>query len=265
MTNTFDAEWIHAMAWRDMYEAAPPAFVEATGLRVLDLGSGVWQFLLPAVPYQMFNRVLGIGVHPSAREALLDTVLTHFTESGSETFALALIPASQPEVLADWLEVRGLRIVDQWALLTRTTESVPDTKTNLTIREVVPEEAILFGETLCLGYETPEAMAVWVAALVGRPGWTTYLAWDGDVPMGVAAVYIQDGLAWFGPAATLPTYRGRGVQSALLARRIADAHTQGCRLLVAETSLDTPEQPNPSYRNMLRAGFTETYRRVNYG
>lgn len=49
-----------------------------------------------------------------------------------------------------------------------------------------------------------------------------------------------------------------------MARRINDAIAAGCKLIGTETGDDTPDDPNPSYHNMLRTGFTLAYRRPNF-
>jgi len=61
--------------------------------------------------------------------------------------------------------------------------------------------------------------------------------------------------AWLGWGGTLRSHRGRGIQSAMVARRIEDARAKHCQWLTVETAEDLPERPNPSYRNMERAGF----------
>jgi hypothetical protein len=49
-----------------------------------------------------------------------------------------------------------------------------------------------------------------------------------------------------------------------MARRIKDGLGQGCKLFVTETSQDRPENPNPSFHNMVRTGFVVAYNRPNY-
>jgi GNAT superfamily N-acetyltransferase len=71
-------------------------------------------------------------------------------------------------------------------------------------------------------------------------------------------------VAWLGWGGTLPSYRGRGAQSAMLAARIEAARHLGCRRLVVETGPDSAEKPNPSYRNVERAGFRVAYLRENW-
>jgi len=237
-----------------MYAAAPPAFVAATGLHAIPLAEGVTQYLIPAIPYRMFNRVLGFGVFTPLDPLLLSRARAHFAAAHCPNFAITLSPDDP------WPE--ALTLLDTWALLTRAAEPLPSAPTTLSLTPADPE---IFGKVLCEGYEMPDAVASWGASFADRPGWSAFLAWEGETPIGCAAMYVAEGAAWFGPAATVPAYRGRGSQSALLAHRVAAAHAQGCTLLVTEALPDTPQTPNPSYRNMLRAGFTELYRHHNYG
>ena len=63
--------------------------------------------------------------------------------------------------------------------------------------------------------------------------------------------------ASYGFAATLPEHRGKGAQSALLAERIGRAAELGCDVVVTETGEQRDDRPSNSYRNILRAGFSE--------
>ena len=49
-----------------------------------------------------------------------------------------------------------------------------------------------------------------------------------------------------------------------MARCIRDAARLDCRWVITETGEDLPDHPNPSYHNMLRAGFKLAYMRPNY-
>ena len=65
---------------------------------------------------------------------------------------------------------------------------------------------------------------------------------------------IGDGLGYLANAATLPAMRGRGCQTALLARRIADAAAAGC-----DTIASLAEFGSGSQRNLERAGLRVAY------
>jgi hypothetical protein len=58
-------------------------------------------------------------------------------------------------------------------------------------------------------------------------------------------------------AATLPAFHGRGAQTALIHRRLADAAAAGCTLLAVEA---TPG--SQSERNLERIGLRLAYTRV---
>ena len=77
-------------------------------------------------------------------------------------------------------------------------------------------------------------------------------------------MFVNGEVGWLGFAGTLKTHRKRGGQGALFARRIKDGLALGCKWFVTETGEDTPENPNPSYHNMLRSGFKLAYLRRNY-
>lgn len=110
----------------------------------------------------------------------------------------------------------------------------------------------------------PDQLQPWVGSLVGRPNWYHYLTWSEQEPVAAAALFVQADIGWLGITGTLPTARRRGAQSALMARRLRDGAELGCRWFVTETGQDLPERPNPSFHNMLRAGFAVAYHRPNF-
>jgi hypothetical protein len=68
------------------------------------------------------------------------------------------------------------------------------------------------------------------------------------------------GAAWLGFGATLPSHRGRGMQSATFARRISAAAEMGCDLVHTET---TSSPTNPSFRNLLAAASSTSTTRTS--
>jgi GNAT superfamily N-acetyltransferase len=155
-------------------------------------------------------------------------------------------------------------LYDNWAKVYRA--ATPDVviRTDLRIERIDRAHAAAFAEISCTAFGMPAVMQPWLAAGVGRPGWTHYLAFDGETPAAGGALFVKGDVGWLGIASTLPAYRRRGAQGALIARRIRDAAESGCRWVVTETGEDTPEHPNPSYHNMLRTGLVLAYQRPNY-
>jgi GNAT superfamily N-acetyltransferase len=255
-------EFGEAWAVAALPEAAPAAFARETGLHVERIGSAV-AVVMERVPHILFNRVIGLGLREPATEAMVDRIVDLYQPHGVR-FAVQLSPAAQPAALPGWLAARGVQRGDSWLKFIRGVEPPPPAPTDLRIAAIGPEWAAAYAETIRTVFDMPPLFRPWVQANIGRPGWRHYLAFDGDQPMATAALFVRDGIGWLGEAGTLPAARGRGAQSALLARRIADAAALGCRQLVVETGDDTPEDPNPSTHNVRRAGFALAYRRPNY-
>jgi GNAT superfamily N-acetyltransferase len=123
-----------------------------------------------------------------------------------------------------------------------------------------------FGRVFAAAYGFPATFAGWLGRLAGRTGWRCLAPYEGGEPIATGALFTAGEVGWLGFGATLPSHRGRGTQSALLAARITLAAELGLGLVVTETGVPRGgrARPGPSYRNILRAGFRETYVRPNY-
>lgn len=104
-----------------------------------------------------------------------------------------------------------------------------------------------FAGFICQAFERPPSYVGWIAALVGRPVWTHYLALDGDMLVGADSLFVQGEAGWISLSRTLPPTR-----------------RQGCNWLSTEAEEETANQANPSVHNMLRTGFQLAYPRRNY-
>lgn len=85
-------------------------------------------------------------------------------------------------------------------------------------------------------------------------GWYHYIGYAGAEPCAVAGLFSNNGLGYLSWGYTHPDYRGRGYQSALIRRRVADAFTLDCH--GAFTVSDFNIQ---SARNLQRCGFQLAY------
>jgi GNAT superfamily N-acetyltransferase len=122
-----------------------------------------------------------------------------------------------------------------------------------------------FGPVFAAAYGMPAAMGDWIGLLPERVSWHCFAAYEGDeAAVATGALFASAGTGWLGMAGTLPSHRGRGAQSALLAARITHAHELCLDLVTTETGVPGEEGPGPSYRNILRAGLREAYVRPNY-
>ncbi|MFF2086803.1 GNAT family N-acetyltransferase [Nocardia sp. NPDC058176] len=102
-----------------------------------------------------------------------------------------------------------------------------------------------------------EAIAAVMRDMAGVGDTRRYLAYRDGVPVGGASMRIDAGVAALAGAATLPAHRRRGVQTALLAARLADAAAAGCDLAVITT-----EPGSKSQENAQKSGFGLLYTRA---
>jgi GNAT superfamily N-acetyltransferase len=137
-------------------------------------------------------------------------------------------------------------------------------RSDLAVVKVGPERADDFATVVAGGFAMPDWAKPLAANVVGRPGWSCYVAYDGDAPAGAGALYLHEKAGWLGLGATLPQFRGRGAQSAILAARIEEARRLGCSLVTTETGELAEGRPSSSYRNIVRAGFREEGVRANF-
>jgi GNAT superfamily N-acetyltransferase len=211
---------------------------------------------VPEVPESpMLNRVVGLGVESAATEADVDEALAAM--GTGVTFYVAVAPGARPVELPEWLRARGLEPGWGWMVFRRDVKPPASAATNLGVVEVATvEHAEAFGHVVRASYELPETIEPRLARMRAA-GWQCWVAFDGDEPAGAGALFAAEGVAYLGFAGTLPEHRGKGAQSALLAARIRRAAELGCDLVITETGERSGDRPSNSYRNILRAGFTE--------
>lgn len=211
-----------------------------------------------------FNRVVGLGIERPATQDDLDDILERFRQAGIPRFFVQIAPQAQPTEIGSWLETRGFVHYNNWAKLSRGVEDPPAVETDLRLERIGREHAASFGNILCRAFEWPPDLAPVIAGLVDRPGWIAYMAFAGDRPAATAAMYVRDDWCWIDFASTVPEFRGRRAQPALISRRIRDAAAMGCRHLIVETAEDRPEKPGISCHNVQKMGFEIAYLRPNW-
>lgn len=216
------------------------------------------------IDHYQFNRLIGGGLGSDEGSAL-EKAAARFREAGLANGYLQIAPGPRAAALEQRARALGLKRVERvWIKFSRGPDPVPTPDTGLAVTAAGPEAAIDFATAVAAGFGMPPALAPWLAALVGRPGWHVYVARDGDRVVGGAAMYVAGERAWLGIGAVQPEARRSGGQSALLARRVADGLARGVRLFATETGKPLAGEPHPSLSNIQRAGFAIAYERANW-
>jgi GNAT superfamily N-acetyltransferase len=228
------------------------------------IGEGVANFVEAGSP---FNKVAGLGFGGVPDAAVLDEIEQAFAAVGCPV--QVELSALGDAALGVRLTERGYRLVSFENVLGRPLTDVPtypsdvrrspDDELPLWLDVVV--EAFLHADVEGTTSHEEFSRAALEAAerdQVSTAGAVRYLAWRDGVPVGGAALRAAgDRIAQFVGAATLPAHRRRGVQTALLAARLADARAAGCDLAVVTTRPGSPSQ-----HNVQRAGFQLLYSRA---
>jgi GNAT superfamily N-acetyltransferase len=251
-------------AWQDMYKAAGKDISEEFGIKVFSIGSASIS-IAKQIDILAYNRVIGLGLFEPATEQILDEIISKYKDESVKRFFIQIHPEASPSQLKEWFEKRNIHHHNNWIKHYRGIENPPTVETNLDIREVSNKsEAEKFGEIIAKSFKWPDEMKNWFANIAGRKCWKAYLAYDGNTPVATASLYVKDDCGWLSFASTLSDYRGRGAQSAMIAKRIQDAAELGCKVLTVETAEETEEKRSQSLQNIQKMGFEVAFIRPNF-
>jgi hypothetical protein len=259
---SLDSERIEVAAWRDMLAAMPAEFALGIGNGSRMIGS-VLAISAKHVPLVTFNRGIGMGLEGAPDRNEVRQIAEHVRGYSIPTAQIQIAPQMLTPQLERDLAAEGFeRLSARWAKMGRATVNPPKFETGLDIEEVGPDKADIFAGAIQAGFGMPPIFKAWISTLVGRAGWRCYVARERGEVMAGAALFLDADAAWLGMAATLPTARKHGAQSALIARRIVDAGNAGKRWVYTETGI--LDGPNPSLANMYRTGFQCLHERTNW-
>src|SRR5262245_55092850 len=177
------------------------------------------------------NRVYLCGAEPGMDADSIRHLIDLFTGEGIQRFFVWLSPGPRMDAVRGWLEASGLTRV-QWTgyptLCRRVRAPVPFS-TDFEVREVSAAE-------IAAMHEIPD-QTIWpdYARTAGCEGFFHYMAFDGKRPVAIAALCVFEDIGYLMAAATAESYRRRGAQQALIAKRIERAEAVGCAIEVSET------------------------------
>jgi GNAT superfamily N-acetyltransferase len=255
------AEVALIVAWN---EATRRRRGDGTGFAV-PTGGGVASFAEPDSP---INKLAGLGFADPPDPADLDAIERAFAARGAPV--QAEVASLADPALVEQLAARGYRLVsfenvlgralggavervtppgvevrpsgddefDAWLRVVVDASVHPDTQ-GTPWHEEFPREVLENAEHDTIG-------------LLRR-----YLALLDATPAGGGSMRITDGIAQLTGAGTAPPFRRRGIQSALLAARLADATAAGCDVAVI-----TVQPGSKSQQNAQRRGFVPLYTRA---
>ncbi len=263
--NVPKSEAIERAALQDLHDAAGQDDIDNLGLKAVSVSSAFVSVArnLPASAI-VINRTVGLGLSTAATRDDVKSIVSIYRDAGVSRFFVQLHPNAMPGELPRWLCEEGLVVGRGWQKFSRDDIGVEDRPTDLEVREIDSEHGIAFAGILCSAFDLGDGAIPWLSKLPGRADWHIFMSFDGGQPAGVGTLFVRDGIGWTDFAATSPNFRRRGSQGAVMSSRLNRARQLGCRIVGTCTGVSVPGDPQHSYNNILKAGFTEDYVRENY-
>jgi GNAT superfamily N-acetyltransferase len=233
---------------------------------VFDVADGVGVFAGRGSPT---NKLIGVGFAELPTADALETLEQHF--AAQESPLQAEIATLANPALHAMLTLRGYRSQGFENVLGCAPDTVArtDPPAGIAITAVAEGDRDRWIDVVVEAFAAPDVGGVggdtvppsdelrrWMSLTMRTPGFECVAAYvDGRIAGG-AALRIDGDIAQFCGAATLPAFRRRGVQTALLRWRLAHAATRGCRVAVVTT-----QPASKSQENVQRQGFALLYAR----
>jgi ribosomal protein S18 acetylase RimI-like enzyme len=219
------------------------------GVAYRHLDEGVVAMMARNLPVPGLNAVTGLrGGH----ERHIAPLVEWYQAAGVHP-QFELVPGDYDGELGRELSRLGYFQADFHTSLVRDPTPLPTAADDSVVERVVTAEQLdAFLDAYIAGWQIPDGdgFKANVRAWLEEPGWQLYLARVDGRPAAAGILYLRDGVGYCADAATDPARRRRGLQSALLRRRIADAHTAGVTFVCSGA-----DYLSTSHRAMERVGM----------
>jgi GNAT superfamily N-acetyltransferase len=206
-------------------------------------------------PGSWANILCGIGLDGPVSDDDLDRIDAFYASRGVDVRA-EISPYSDP-ALPRQLAARGFRADRFENLLARELDGAVavDPPPGIEIRAVRPGEEALFVEVSSSGFrevgQPISAVELEIGLrMVSHPLVWSVMALSDGVPVAGASAEVRGPVAALFGASTLPEWRGRGIQGALIRARLAEAWARGARIATIGSIPGAPTE-----RNVARQGF----------
>jgi GNAT superfamily N-acetyltransferase len=209
-------------------------------------------------PGRYVNRAIGLGFGGTAAAEIVDGLNTFYSERGMSP-SLELSPLADPALLsaltADGYVLERFRNVYAHDL-SMLTEAGDEVIVSLGLSTADDRKRILSGNAP-EGTDARRISDEFCDALAHVDGKHDFVVVVDGATAACGSLNVIDDIGWIGGAATLASFQGKGLQSALINHRLRLAKGLGCDL-VAATALPDGQ----SAQNLVRLGFQLLYTQV---
>ena len=224
------------------------------GVAIKQFGNAT-AFSVKSIPGPSFNTVKGLK---DGDEKFIDNIID-FYNSREIPVRFELTPANTSPKLFANLNKSGFYHSDFHTALYAPLPNVNELSgSNVSIRMVGKNEFDTFAAIYTQAFQMPSFLKSGIAQnneiLYDSDNWFFYVANIENEPAGIGVLFINDGIASLAVAATVPHLRNKGVQNALLLKRINQAENLACNLIVGQAKFGSISQ-----NNMEKVGLKIAY------
>lgn len=243
----------------DRMKAIQNRLTNPEGVELEQIGN-VHCFYSKTMPWSTFNTVKGIR---SSDIKFIDEILD-FYRLRDRKVQFEIIPSLVDQKFLQVLSDKGFYQSGFHTSLYITPKNFDDEyHQSVRIEELKENDFETYATIHCRGTGLPDEGIPYVAennrVLYNRPGWKFFIAYLNNTPAATGVMFMKDKLASLTFAATLPDFRNQGLQLNLLKKRIEEANTNNCELIVSQCSF-----LSQSHRNMERIGMKIGYVRTTW-
>ncbi len=228
-----------------------PVLTPGLGLRAARI-AGLYCFSSTEIAEGVFNHVSGYGSFAPASQRTIDAALRHYDRVGSVARFEVIVPALAS---ADrrLLERNGFHdVATAFQVHVRTSARPPRARTvaELTIRRASARDAETYARLASRGFGDHRTRI----GLVFEHGWIRQIRRDarvaafigsvGGAPAATGVTILRPAIAGLYSGSVLPAFRGRGVQNAMIAARVAHGWARGVRSFYSWTNPDSASAEN---------------------
>jgi GNAT superfamily N-acetyltransferase len=216
------------------------------GTQVLRLGDT----FATKVPFLKHNALMNTAHH--LEDAALLPEIVAFYSATEQPCWITVLPYT-PVAVTDALLQAGFRVESYSSTMVASPVPQPPAG-DADIEEIGRDQLDVFLDTINLGFDSAPAMlanlrrnqSFWCDV----PSWHLFLARVDGAPAGAAVLSIHDDIGYLAAGCVLPPFRGRGLQTGLIAARLQRAAAGRCTVVCGCAAWGSQSQ-----RNQQRAGL----------
>lgn len=255
---------VERAAWLDMFAAAPTTVRRRFEIQTMQAEHAAY-LACPGLPGVPFNRAFAVSPSWMHDEREASNGIQWLAEHAAESWVVQadVVGGNEGDAAMKKLGLRPTGAGWSKLVLAGSGQSRAD---SIDVRVVeTKDHAALFASVVIDGFGFPIGVEQWFAELALRTRWTAYVAFEGDAAAAAGVIYTCSDGAWLGIDTTIPAYRGRGMQKAIISRRLDDVRRAHIPFAMAETGREArADKQGTSFRNYLRSSFLERYVSLNY-